>query len=169
MIEKVTNFSSITLVLLKELRLERSIHQAQIADMCDRTPSAWTKIETGKSPLPMEMFFRVCNGIQVPPSAVLAAMERYAALLSQNGWAVISKQLEFNEDKLLIEAQEYYSSNGFKARHTMAPLPYSSVLNSPIYNIDGSVAPIPVFAFALFEEAKNNLINWSLQPTEIMY
>lgn len=165
MIEKVTTFSSITLVLLKELRLERNIHQAQIADMCDRTPSAWTKIETGKSPLPMEMFFRVCNGIQVPPSAVLAAMERYAALLSQNGWAVITKQLEFNEDTLLIEAQEYYSCAGFKARHTIAPVAYSSVLNSPIYNMNGTVSPIPVFAFALFEEAKNHQINWNLEAT----
>lgn len=54
---KVTSFSSMTLLLLKELRLERNLHQAQLAEICDKTPSSWTKIETGKSPLSMEIFF----------------------------------------------------------------------------------------------------------------
>ena len=148
----VTTFSSITLLILKELRLERNIHQAQIADMCDKTPSAWTKIETGRSPLSMEMFFRVCNGLQVSPSAILSTMERYATLLSQNGWAVISKLLEFNEDMLLTDAQEYYSSPGFKAaQHRFT---FNSILNGPIYNLDGTVTPIPVFLFALNPEFK---------------
>ncbi|HHF3072200.1 TPA: helix-turn-helix domain-containing protein [Vibrio diabolicus] len=145
----VTTFSSITLLIIKELRLERNIHQAQVADMCDKTPSAWTKIETGRSPLPMEMFFRVCNGLQVSPSAVLATMERYATLLSQNGWGVISKQLDFNEDQLLKEAQEYYASPGFRSRVSFPALTYNSVLNGPVYNLDGTVTPNPVFLFAL--------------------
>lgn len=146
---KVTTFSSISLIILKELRLERGIHQAQIADMCDKTPSAWTKIETGKSPLTMEIFFRVCNGIQVAPSAVLATMERYATLLSQNGWAVISKQLDFSEDLLLKEAQEYYSSPGFRAQNSFHRWSFNSVLNGPIYNQNGTVTPNHVFWFAL--------------------
>ena len=76
--QKFTSLSSITLLVLKELRLERNIHQAQLAEICDKTPSAWTKIETGKTPLTMEVFFRVCNGLAVSPSAVLATAERYA-------------------------------------------------------------------------------------------
>ncbi|WP_274061820.1 helix-turn-helix domain-containing protein [Vibrio parahaemolyticus] len=127
------------------MRLERNIHQAQVADMCDKTPSAWTKIEKGKSPLPMEMFFRVCNGLQIS----LATMERYATLLSQNGWGVISKQLDFNEDQLLKEAQEYYASPGFRSRASFPTLTDNSVLNGPVYNLDGTVAPNPVFLFAL--------------------
>ena len=153
------SFSSITLILLKELRLERNIHQAQIADMCDKTPSAWTKIETGKSPLSMEIFFRVCNGLQVSPSAVLATMERYAALLSQNSWAVISKQLAFNEDLFLKEAQEYYSSAGYRARIAFPMLTFNSVLNGPIYNVDGTVTPIAVFWFALDPSFKKQQLN----------
>jgi len=156
----VTTFSSITLLILKELRLERNIHQAQIADMCDKTPSAWTKIETGRSPLSMEMFFRVCNGLKVSPSAILSTMERYATLLSQNGWAVISKLLDFNEDLLLKEAQEYYSSPGGKGYSRL--LSFNSVLNGPIYNLDGSITPIPVFLFALKGEFKESQLNISL-------
>ena len=54
---KVSSFSTIVLLLLKELRLERNIHQAHIADYCDKTPSAWNKIESGKNTLSMEIFF----------------------------------------------------------------------------------------------------------------
>ena len=158
----VTTFSSISLLILKELRLERNIHQAQVADMCDKTPSAWTKIETGRSPLSLEIFFRVCNGLGVPFSAVMATMERYATLLSQNGWAVISKQLDFNEDSLLSEAQEYYSCAGFRNRSTIFR---NSVLNGPIYNVDGTVTPIEVFWFVLNPEFKKEQINFD--PTSI--
>ncbi|QXC37250.1 helix-turn-helix domain-containing protein [Aeromonas sp. FDAARGOS 1410] len=158
---KATTFSSITLLLLKELRLERNIHQAQIADFCGKTPSAWTKIETGRSPLSMEIFFRVCNGMQVLPSTVLSAMERYAALLGQNGWAVVSKELE-NEDHLLAEAQEYYGSPGFRARLNFA---FTSVLNGPTYNPNGMVEPSPVFLFALSQDFKNT----QLTPTAFTF
>ncbi len=158
---RVTTFSSIALILLRELRLERSIHQAQIADMCGKTPSAWTKIETGKTPLPMEMFFRVCMGLQVAPSAVLSTMERYATLFTSNNWAVVSKQLDFNEDTLLKEAQEYYGSSGFRARVPVQVWNLNtSVLNGPIYNPNGTVTPIDVFLFALNPEFKEQQINF---------
>ena len=51
-----TTLSSVILLILKELRLERNMHQAQVAEACDKTPSAWTKIELGKSPLSMDFF-----------------------------------------------------------------------------------------------------------------
>lgn len=158
---KVTSFSSITLLLLKELRLERNLHQAQLAEICDKTPSSWTKIETGKSPLSMEIFFRVCNVLSVTPSSVLATTERYATLLSQNGWGVISKQLEFNEDLLLKEAQEYYATSGFRARSPQVAWNLNiSVLNGPIYNINGTVTLNYVFWFVLDNEFKKSQVNY---------
>jgi len=158
---KVTSFSSITLLLLKELRLERNLHQAQLAEICDKTPSSWTKIETGKSPLSMEIFFRACNGLSVTPSAVLATAERYATLLSQNGWGVMSKQLEFNEDFLLKEAQEYYSTLGFRSRSPQVAWNQNvSVLSGPIYNMNGTVTLNDVFWFVLDKEFKERQINY---------
>ncbi|SKC34433.1 Helix-turn-helix domain protein [Photobacterium piscicola] len=150
---KVTSFSSITLLLLKELRLERNVHQAQVAEICGKTPSAWTKIETGKNPLTMEIFFRVCTALSVAPSAVLATMERYAALMSQNGWGVLSQQLSFEEDLLLQEAQNYYLTPGFRNRIQPQSWNFNiSVLNGPIYNLDGTINVVDVFRYTLDEQ-----------------
>lgn len=156
---KCTSLSSITLLILKELRLERNIHQAQLADNCDKTPSAWTKIETGKTPLTIEVFFRVCNGLAVSPSTILATAEQYTALLSQNNWGVMSKQLDFSEDTLLKEAQEYYSSPGYRSRMSNVVFGYNtSILNGPIYNQNGATTPADVFLYALnksFKQSQN--------------
>lgn len=159
---KVTTLSSITLLILKELRLERNIHQAHIADICDKTPSAWNKIEAGKSPLTMEIFFKICNALPVSASSILATTERYASLLGQNGWAVISKQLDFDDDDLLKEAQSYYSTPGYRAK-----IPrilwngYISVLNGPWYNQNGSIDLNEVFRFALDSDFKEQQIKFN--------
>ena len=81
--QNITTYSSICMILLRELRIERGIHQAQVADWIGKTPSAWTKVEAGKSPLQFETFVRVCFSFQVQPSMVMATAERYAALLRQ--------------------------------------------------------------------------------------
>lgn len=151
---KVTTFSSITLILLKELRLERNIHQAQIAETCNKTPSAWTKVETGRSSLSMEIFFRVCHGLRVSPAVVLSAVETYAILLSQNGWAIISKEISFSEDLLLNEAHEYYSSPGYRSQSPSPYFGFGSVLNGPMYSQDGTVTANAVFRFALDPQFK---------------
>lgn len=160
---KVTTLSTITLLLLKELRLERNIHQAHLADVCDKTPSAWNKIESGKSPLSMEIFFKICNAFPVSPSYVLSTAERYASLFSQEGWAIISKQLDFSDDLLLSEAQEYYTTSGYRAR--MPKIVWNmnvSVLNGPFYNQNGTVEISKVFQFALDDTFKQEQINFKL-------
>lgn len=160
---KITSFNSITVLLLKELRLERNFHQAQMASFCDKTTSVWTKIETGRTPLSLEILFVVCNVLSVTPSSVLATTERYASLLSQDQdkWGVVPKQLEFTEDLLLKEAQEYYSSQGFRSRMPqMAWNMNVSVLNGPFHNPDGSISLNPVFQFALDKTFKAEQLNF---------
>jgi transcriptional regulator with XRE-family HTH domain len=156
---KVTSFSSITLIVLRELRLERNIHQAQVAEICNKTPSAWTKIETGKNPLTMDIFFKVCIALNVSASSVLATAERYAALLTQNGWGIMSGELPFSEDMLLQEAQEYYGSAGYRARIPVSSWnTFISVLNGPIYNHDGTITMIDVIYFILNAEFRANQV-----------
>ena len=165
---KITSFSSITILILKELRLERQVHQAQVAEICGKTPSAWTKIETGKSPLSMEIFFRVCAALSVAPSAVLATAERYAALLSQNGWGVVYQQLSFEEDLLLEEAQNYYATPGYRNRiQPQSWNYYISVLNGPIYNQNGSITLVDVFRYVLDDDFKNEQIKFKHQSISI--
>ena len=154
---KITTIYGICVILLREARTERGIHQAQVADWIGKkTPSAWTKVEAGKSPLQLETFVRVCNSLKVMPSVVLATAERYAALLSQKGWAVLMSELEPNEDALLLQAQEYWASPG--CRNAMpSSWNFTSVLNGPIYNLNQSITLAAVFQFALdpvFREAQ---------------
>ena len=154
--EKITSLTAISLILLKETRLERGIHQAQLAEKCNKTPSAWGKIETGKTTFTMEMFYCVCSALNTPPSSVMAAAERYANLFIQNGWAVLNSQLE-SEDLLLNEAQEYYRSEGFKARPPFSLFSDRGMaLSGPINMPNGQLDISDVFRFALDMEFKSN-------------
>ncbi|OQR29716.1 XRE family transcriptional regulator [Pseudomonas sp. Bc-h] len=145
--EKVTTVTTICTVILRELRTERGLHQAQVAEWIAKTPSAWTKIESGKAPMQFEIFIRVCRGFQVWPSAVMATAERYASYLGQLNWSVISSELPSNEDDLLEFAQQYWGSPG--CRNSVAnrwnQLP---VLNGPQWNADGTILVSAPFLFA---------------------
>ena len=146
--ENVTTVTSICTVILRELRLERGLHQAQVADWIGKTPSAWTKIESGKAPLQLETLIRVCRGFQVWPSAVMAAAERYSHYLSQYRWSIVATELPADEDDLLREAQLYWGSPGGRnaVGNRWGILP---VLNGPQWNNDGSVNASAPFRFAV--------------------
>ncbi len=152
-IDKVTTITSICTILLRELRTEKGIHQAQVADWIGKTPSAWTKVESGKSPLPFDTFVRVCKSFQVWPSTVLATAERYEALLVNCGWAVLASELDSDEDSLLRLAQEYWSSPGCRSaianRLPRSPIP---VLNGPQTSFDNKIMVAGTFRFALDQD-----------------
>jgi transcriptional regulator with XRE-family HTH domain len=157
---KITSVTSICIIILRELRVERGFHQAQVADWMGKTPSAWTKIEAGKSPLQFETFIRVCNGMAVMPSAVMGTAERYAAFLNQNGWAILSTELDSAEDRLLSQAQQYWSSAGGRSVGANR-WGYLSVLNGPLYESNRTVTTIaPVFRFALDAEFRQSQLNY---------
>lgn len=165
--KKVTSFSTITLLLLKELRIERNMHQAQIADILGKTPSAWNKVESGKSPISFDSFFRICNGLRVSSSAVMAAVERYAALLGNSQWAVVSTEVDFNDDDLLKDAQEYYASAGFQVRTRLINPTvwiYNSVLNGPIYQPDGAITLAEVFLFSIDASFRKAQLDFDANP-----
>lgn len=150
---KITTFSSICTILLREVRMERGIHQAQLADWLGKTPSAWTKVEAGKSPLSLDAFFRVCNAMQVMPSAVMATAERYTPLfgnnMNQDRWVVLFPEAgSVEKDDLLISAQEYWTSPEGRNQQVNR-LGFNSILNGPIYGSDGTITVAPVFQFAL--------------------
>lgn len=155
---KIASLTSICVILLRELRTERNYHQAQIADRIGKTPSAWTKVEAGKSPLQFETFIRVCDSMQVPPSSVLATAERYAALLSQHGWAILTSEGALDEDQLIRHAQQYWASPGGRNQATNR-FSFFSVLNGPMYNNDGTISLAPVFQFALDPEFRKQQLS----------
>lgn len=150
---RLTNFTSILRLIIKEVRLEKSVHQAQLAERLNKTPSALAKIETGKSPLPMDVFLAYCSNLMVSPSAVMATAERYGHLLQNNGWTILNYALEESDDELLKEAQEYYSSPGYKNRLTV-----QAALNGPFYYPNGNVDGLAVFLFAISPQYKQKLL-----------
>ncbi|MGY0147822.1 helix-turn-helix domain-containing protein (plasmid) [Edwardsiella tarda] len=153
---KLTNFTSVLLLLIKECRLERGVHQAQLAEKINKSPSSFAKIETGKSPLTMEVFLACCSSLMISPSAVMATAERYGNLLTNNGWTLLNSSLEEKDDKLLMESQEYYSSPGYKAR-----LNTLSALNGPFYYPNGNVNGLAVFLFSISDTFKNQQLTCS--------
>lgn len=165
--DKITTITSICVILLREVRAERGIHQAMVADWIGKTPSSWTKVEAGKSPLQFETFIRISNAMQISPSYVLAAAERYAALLSQRGWAVLTSELDSREDALLRLAQEYWSSPGCRRASSsiLSGLNFSSVLNGPIYNINNTISLAAVFQFVLDPDFRDAQLAESLPFT----
>lgn len=165
--QNITTITSICVILLREVRTERNIHQAQVADWIGKTPSAWTKVESGKSPLQFETFIRVCNSMQVAPSAVMAAAERYAALLSQSGWAILTSELPLEEDELMASAQKYWGSLSHRSPQATNWGNYTSVLSGPIYNMDRSITLAAVFQFALDPVFRNSHLNTTLDAQSL--
>lgn len=160
---KIAAMTSICAILLREVRMERNLHQAQIADWIGKTPSAWTKIEAGKSPLQFETFIRACQCLNVLTSTVMATAERYAGLLSQNGWAILASEQSLEEDKLIRLAQDYWASPGGKNQISLTQVSsrwgFTSVLNGPTYDSHGFINLAPVFRFALDEEFRDLQLN----------
>lgn len=153
--KKLTNFTTILLLILKECRLERNVHQAIFAEMLGKSPSTINKVESGSAALQMDMFLSYCRVMNISPSYVLAAAERYAALFQSQGWNVATQSIETNEDLLLNEATEYYASSHYKQRMNS---PFFTTLNGPIYYSNGQVGGIEVFIFALFPSEKEKML-----------
>lgn len=149
---KQTTFSSVCVIILRELRVERGIHQAQIAEaLGNKSASSWTKIESGKNLLSFETFIRVCQRLLVAPSSVVACAERYAAILAQNGWAVVAELEESSKDLLIREAQQYwegFAPAGFQNN-------WNSILNGPAYDANGALVMAPVFYHVCYKPRLN--------------
>ena len=152
--EKVTKLSSIIILIIKEIRLERGLNQSYLAENCGKTISAWTKIERGENPLTIEIFSRVCNAFNIPPSSVFITAERHLTFFYNKGWAIISQPITFKEDNLLQGAINYYKTERHRSRY------YNNfnrvvVLNEPIYDYEGNLQHmIDVFYYVLFEDKK---------------
>ena len=146
-----TSYSSILLLILKEIRLERGIHQAVYAQMANKTPNMWSKIENGHSPLTMDTFLNICTCLGVSPSVVMATTERYVSYLTSSlysdgvsdRWAVLNA-LNVEEDDLLKLSRYYYESPGFKVR----PLNRNATaLNTLIYLANAPAIVLEVFLY----------------------
>lgn len=162
--EKSTSIHTIIRILLKELRLERQVQQAQIGVLLGKSASVWSKVESGESELSLDHLVTGCTACQAWPSDLLQTAQNYMTLLQQYGWFVAShgSALPKSEDLLSIAADEYYS---FVAKNR-SPVPTFSryqVLQTP-WPWPQHYAPLDVFRWATDDVWKTTLLSPQIPP-----
>ncbi|EMN7148733.1 helix-turn-helix transcriptional regulator [Vibrio vulnificus] len=113
--DKCSNYSAIVLMVLKEIRLERNIHQGVVADRIGKTPSAWAKIENGHSALTFDVMVGACNALKLNPITLMTLVDKLLAVLTPKRFHFQAGTLENNEDDLLSLVQSYFNSKGYEA------------------------------------------------------
>jgi transcriptional regulator with XRE-family HTH domain len=78
------NFSTLTLIVLKEIRHSRALTQAFLADRTKKVASAVNKIESGQTALSMDTFLQFCRAFEIMPSNVIKTAEGQLAVLYSN-------------------------------------------------------------------------------------
>lgn len=89
-----TSKEMITLLLLKQYRLDKNMSQAAFAKELGMTRAGWGKIENNNTSLTMEMFFRVCDMHNTSPQRVLQRVNDHIKVLVDRGWTVSSESVE---------------------------------------------------------------------------
>ncbi|QBR52672.1 helix-turn-helix transcriptional regulator [Erwinia sp. QL-Z3] len=157
--QRHTNLTSIATLILKEYRLERGIQQAILAERLGKAPSGFNKIESGKTPLTMDVFLAICSNLAIQPSLVMSIAEQYMNMMNAAGWVVMSSTLPESDDQLLKEANEYYSSHVFKNRG------YSNVaLSNPYKDFNNNYYGIEVFGYAMYPQMNHSLKTTRVSP-----
>ncbi|EOB3574481.1 helix-turn-helix domain-containing protein [Vibrio vulnificus] len=112
------NFSTLAIMILKEIRMDRHIHQGVIADRIGKTPSAWAKIENGQSSLTFDVMVGACSALQVHPSVVLSLIDKLVPMFGPNRFYFQVGMLNHEEDDLLRLTQSYFNSKGYEVLRT---------------------------------------------------
>jgi transcriptional regulator with XRE-family HTH domain len=153
--ENSTSLHTILRYLLRELRLQQNVQQAQISQLLQRTAGTWSKVESGEQELTLDHILTVCHACQVWPSGVFHTAQEYMGLFNSNGWYVATHgpALPKAEDKLVSRAEEFYKFQDKKKKEEKTPVYMTSwalfpVLQTP-YPYPGHLAPLDVFRWAL--------------------
>lgn len=147
--EKSTSFHTICRLLLKELRQERNVYQAQISQRLNEAPSAWLKVEDGSTKLKLEHILAACTVFDILPSEFFHTAEKYFDLLEDYDWFVAKFGLEMpkSDDLLWQESDKYYAQLTGANPPARSRFDHSDVLNSPGHN--NFYCPLPVFDWAI--------------------
>lgn len=148
----VTCLNSLTLIILKELRAEQGLLQAVVADKLGMTGSAWSKIESGKNSLAVDLLFNVCRVLNASPAVVLASVERHFAILSGSGWCILSNSVP-EKDSLLHFSEQFYNLATTRNRMHF-PFRNVGVLQSPVPGPYGAYVLSDLFQFVRDEGSK---------------
>lgn len=132
--EKNTNFSTLAILIIKDIRLAKQIHQGFIAQQLGKTPSAWTKIENGQAQLSFDSMIGACIALQIKPADLMYLVEYLARVFNQYGFFFHYGNSN-NEDDLLPLGMEFFNTCYPKALNHGLVSSLSLLQNFPIYVI----------------------------------
>ncbi|MBX4507762.1 transcriptional regulator [Klebsiella oxytoca] len=99
-----TSFLTILAFHMRDIREEKGVTQAEIAEKLGMTSAGWGKVENGKSTLSVENLMKFCKLVDIDAQKIFMISQKTAKDLIQNGWAVSYSQVE-NDG--LIEARGF--------------------------------------------------------------
>lgn len=106
--------STLLLLVLREIRLDNSIHPGQLAYFTGKTPREWESIESGKSPLTLQLLTNASYGLSLPPSHVMSVAEQLTQVFNRHGWFFQTTPLG-KDDELMPLIDSYFDSKGYEA------------------------------------------------------
>lgn len=109
--------STLLLLALREIRLDSNIHIGQLALNTGKTPKEWESVETGKSPLTLQLLTSASYGLSQVPSHVMFVAEQLTQVFARYGWYFQPAPLG-KDDELLPLIDSYFGSKGYEALRT---------------------------------------------------
>lgn len=112
--QRNSSLSTLLLLVLREIRLDNSIHPGVLAHFTGKTPKEWESIEAGKSPLTLQLLTDASHGVSQPPSHVMSVAEQLMQIFNRHGWFFQTTPLG-KDDELLPLINSYFGSKGYEA------------------------------------------------------
>ncbi|HFD4063011.1 TPA: helix-turn-helix transcriptional regulator [Vibrio parahaemolyticus] len=111
---KNSNFSTLSVMVIKEIRLERGVHQGTIAAQVGKNPNAWTKIENGQTVLTLDVMIGACTALKIHPSYLIELTEKMIPMLNGAGFFFHNGSVGNDENDLLPLILDYFNSSGYE-------------------------------------------------------
>ncbi len=123
---KQTCYTTVLGIVLREIREQKNLTQAQLANSVGISSVGWGKLEKGVSGLSVENLVVASKELGLSPSMILEKTERLIKELQKNGWTVEQKRID--EDGLMA------GLDMFKSLSTVAGVATLGVLGAGIIN-----------------------------------
>ncbi|MEE8743373.1 MAG: helix-turn-helix transcriptional regulator, partial [Rahnella inusitata] len=106
-----TSFLTILAFHIRDIREDRGITQADVAEKLGMTSAGWGKVENGKSSLSVENLLKFCKVAGVGVNETLTLSQQSARELLNKGWSISYSPVT---DDNLIDGKNLASATTYK-------------------------------------------------------
>jgi transcriptional regulator with XRE-family HTH domain len=128
---KQTCYTTVLGIVLREIREQKNLTQAQLAKSVGISSVGWGKLEKGVSGLSVENLVVASKYLGISPSEILEKTESLIEELQKNGWTVEQKRID--EDGLMA------GWDMFKSLSTVAGIAALGVLGAGVLNYKSDI------------------------------